>query len=93
MVSLIHHLPTPIVHCLLLQLKLSVTFSNGQAIRYEAVVRLTLSGVDLKKGPDSFADITPAVRLDFAARAMLQKTLHLCTVGRGTLRGSTCGSM
>jgi hypothetical protein len=93
MVSLIHHLPAPIIHCLLLQLKLSVSFSNGKAIRYEAVVCLALPGMNLEKGPDAFTDIAPAVRLDFATCTVFEKPLHLGTVGRGTLSGSACGGM
>ena len=72
MVSLIHHLATAIVHCLLLQLKLPVPFTNRHTIWYWAIICLALSGVDLKKGPDPFTDIASAICLDLAPRSMLK---------------------
>ena len=89
MIRLIHHLPTPIIHSLLLQLKLSVALPNCHTVGYRTVLLLTLPRMDLEKSPDAFTNITSSIRLNLAPSTVLEKSLHLGTVGRCTLGGST----
>mmetsp|Transcript_9995 Transcript_9995/g.17981 ORF Transcript_9995/g.17981 Transcript_9995/m.17981 type:complete len:207 (+) Transcript_9995:161-781(+) len=93
MISLIHHLPTPIIHCLLLQLKLPVPLTNSHTIRHGAVISLTLPGVNLKKGPDAFTNITPTIRLNLAPRTMFEQSFHLRAIGRCALHRPARGRM
>lgn len=93
MIRLIHHLPAPIIHRLLLQLELLVSFSNGQAVGYRTMFSLTLPSVNLEEGPNAFADIAPAVCFDLAPITVFEKSLHLGTVGRGACGRSACGGV
>ena len=93
MIGLVHHLSAPIIHCLLLQLKMPEFFSNGQAVGNRAIVGLTLSSVNLEEGPDAFADIAPAVCFDLATITVFEKSLHLGTVGRVACGGSARGGV
>ena len=90
---MIHHLPSPIIHCLLLQLKLPVPLSYGHAVGDGAIIRFALPGVNLKKGPDAFTDIAPAIRLDLAPCPVFEQSFHLRAVGGCTLRRSASGCM
>jgi hypothetical protein len=80
MICLIHHLPAPIIHCLVFQLK-PVTFLNGQTVGYRKTGSLTLPSVNLEENPNAFADIAPASCFDLASITVFEKSLHLGTVG------------
>jgi hypothetical protein len=47
MIRLIHHLPAPVIHRLLLQLQLPEFFPNGKTVEYGTIVSLALPGVYL----------------------------------------------
>ena len=82
MVGLIHHLPTSIIHRLLLQLKLPVSLTYRHTIGHGAIFLFTLLCVDLEEGPNTLAHIAPAGGFDFALCSMLEESLHLGAVGR-----------
>lgn len=92
-VCTVHLLPTAVVHGLLLLFQLSNTFANCHAVWNGTRLGLALTGMNLKQGPYSFANVATTSCLDGALCTMLQKTLHLGAVRRGTLGRTTSGGM
>lgn len=89
----IHFLPPTIIHGLLLLLELTEAFSNGHAIRYWALQRLALTGMDLKQSPDAFAHVAPTARFHLTLGTVLEETLHLGTIRTRTFGTAARGGM
>jgi hypothetical protein len=92
-IGLVHHLTTPVIHSLLLQIELPESLPDCQAVGHDTVFLFTLPSMDLEECPDAFTNMASSGCFNLTLRAMLEEPLHLGTIGRCTLGRFAGGGM